>query len=239
MCGGCACRRARKRARSSLIAVAALLLWSGNASADAAPGTTDKPAFGKDIAVGPLRVDLGAQLRLRYEYDDQLTIKSYAPGSRDSFLLERLMLNAAVRYRKDVRVVLQLRDAHAFGSSLRDADFPQSNPIHDPLDVRQAFVEWLHIGDTPLGIKLGRQQISYGDQRVFGPGLWGNTGRYAWDAAMIKVDTRWYDVDMWAGRPLENRPDRWPDSTASGPTAIVGYLQFKRLPLRVDLFHAA
>lgn len=224
--------------RSWALALAAAMFWPGIASAQALQTAGEKPGFGKDLAFGPLRVDLGAQLRLRYEYDDQLTIKGYAPGSRDSFVLERLMLNAAARYRKDVRVVLQLRDAHAFGSSFRDADFPQSNPIHDPLDVRQAFVEWLHIGDTPLGIKLGRQQISYGDQRVFGPGLWGNTGRYAWDAAMIKVDTLWYDVDMWAGRPLENRPDRWLDSTASGPTAMVGYVQLKRLPMRVDVFHA-
>jgi hypothetical protein len=222
-----------------IVAVALTLLWSGVASAQAnADPVGEKPEFGKDLPFGPWRVDLGAQLRLRYEYDDQLTIKGYVPGSRDSFLLERLMLNATARYGKDFRIAVQLRDAHAVGSSFRDADFPQSNPIHDSLDVRQAFVEWLHIEGTPMGIKLGRQQISYGDQRLFGPGLWGNTGRYAWDAAMLKVDTLWYDIDLWAGRPIENRPERWPDTAASGPTAMVGYLQFKRLPMRVDLFHA-
>ncbi len=226
------------RAGPWLLAAAALAFSPGRAAAQEIPASGDKPALGKDLAAGPLRLDLGAQLRLRYEYDDQLTIKGYAPGSTDGFVLERVMLDAALRYRKTARIVLQLRDAHAFGSSFSDADFPQSNPIHDPLDIRQAFVEWTGIGGTPMGLKVGRQQISYGDQRVFGPGLWGNTGRYAWDAAMLEVRTRWYDVDLWAGRPIENRPDRWPNPEASGPTALVGYARLKGLPLRVDLFEA-
>lgn len=221
-----------------VIGCALVILWPSGSSAQQRSGPAEPQGFGKDLRAGPLRIDLGAELRLRYEYDDELTLRGYAPGARDGFLLERTMLNAAARYGTAVRAVLQLRDAHALGSSLSDGDFPQSNPIHDPLDVRQAFAEWLHIAGSPLGLKLGRQQISYGDQRLFGPGLWGNTGRYAWDAAMIKVDTRWYGVDLWAGRPIENRPDRWPDRAAEGPTAAVGYVQVKGLPLRLDLFHA-
>ena len=58
-----------------------------------------------------------------------------------------------------------------------DKDFPASSSIVDTLDIRQFYVEWLRIGGRPLGFKVGRQQISYGDQRVFGPGNWGNTGR--------------------------------------------------------------
>ena len=45
-------------------------------------------------------------------------------------------------------------------------------------------------------------RISYGDQRVFGPGNWGNTGRFAWDAATLKVDTRWFWSDVWVGKYL-------------------------------------
>jgi hypothetical protein len=218
--------------------VTALAVGPTQALAANAPDTEPAAGFGKDLRAGPLRVDLGAQLRLRYEYDDNLTIKSYAPGSTDGFLLERLMLDSEVRYGKSARIFVQLRDAHAFGSAFTDADFPQSNPIHDTLDIRQAFVQWRRIGGTPMGLKLGRQQISYGDQRVFGPGLWGNTGRYAWDAAMLQVETHWYDVDLWAGKPIENRPDRWPNHEVSGPTSLVGYAKIKGLPLRVDLFEA-
>ena len=47
-------------------------------------------------------------------------------------------------------------------------------------------------------MRLARQQISYGDQRVFGPGQWGNTGRWCWDAALVNVKGRRLDADRRA-----------------------------------------
>lgn len=219
--------------RSATVPVVALLVL-----APAAVWAEGDPGVAKDIPLGPLRADLGAELRLRYEHNNQKSLRGYEPGTQDGFLLERVLLNGALRWGKDARLVMQLRDARAFGSDLGDGDFTKSNPIHDPLDVRQAYAEWLHIGGTPLGARVGRQSISYGDQRLFSPGQWGNTGRWAWDAAMMKVDTPWYDVDMWVGRPIENRPDRSPNRAAEGPTALVGHAKLEGLPLRLDLFHA-
>ncbi len=85
---------------------------------------------------------------------------------------------------------------------------------------------------------MGRQQISYGDQRIFGPGLWGNTGRYAWDAAMLRIDTSRVWVDAWVGRPIENRPEIWPNREFKAPTAFVVYGGIKKLPFRLDIFYA-
>lgn len=192
----------------------------------------------KGIRLGPLTLDLGGQVRFRYESDHDFQVKSYAPGTSDSFLLERIMLNADLRYGEQARIHLQFRDAHVMGSRLGQEDFPRSNPFEDTMDIRQAFAEWLRIGGSPFGIKVGRQQISYGDQRVFGPGLWGNTGRYVWDAAMLKIDTESFWSDVWVGRFIKNRPDDWPNSAFAWPLAAVFYSHVKKLPFSLDFFYA-
>jgi len=191
----------------------------------------------KDMKAGPVTFDIGGQVRLRYEYDDAFTIKGYEPGGQDQLLLERVRLDFSARFWDRPRVFLQLQDAHPFLTRLGESDFPQSSPIEDTLDIRQLYVEWLRIGDSPLGFRAGRQQISYGDQRVFGPGNWGNTGRFAWDAVMLKLDTAWLETDLWVGKYLQYKTDVWPDRPIGDFLTFVNYTQIKKLPFRLDLFY--
>ena len=191
----------------------------------------------KNMQVGPLTIDFGGQARMRYEYDDEFTLKGYEPGGHDRLLLERIRLDLSAHFEEGPRFFLQLQDAHAFLTRFKDTDFPVSSPIQDTLDIRQLYAEWQHIGGTAIGFRLGRQQISYGDQRVFGPGNWGNTGRFAWDAAMLKVDTRWFWTDAWVGKYLLYKTDVWPDRHIDHFQTFVAYTHLKELPFRLDLFY--
>ena len=193
------------------------------------------PAHAQDAAAATL--DVGGQVRVRFEDADGFTIKGYEPTGHDRLLLERVRLDLSVRFRNERRLFLQLQDAHAFLTRFTDDDFPQSSPIEDTLDVRQAYGEWLHIGGSPFGFRIGRQQISYGDQRVFGPGSWGNTGRFAWDAAMVKVETGRIASDFWVGKYLLYKSDVWPDRAVDDFFTFVNYTQVRRLPFRLDLFY--
>ena len=181
--------------------------------------------------------DFSGQARLRYERDVGFTLKGYQPGAEDDLLLERVRLDFSARLWNRPRLFLQLQDAHAFLTTLEDSDFPASNPIEDTLDIRQLYGEWERIGGSALGFRIGRQQISYGDQRVFGPGNWGNTGRFAWDAATLKVDTRWFWSDVWVGKYLQYKSDVWPDRSVDDFITVVWYTQIKRLPFRLDAFY--
>jgi len=192
----------------------------------------------KDIPVGPFHLDFGANIRLRAEYQSGFDVRRYEPDTTDRFLLTRLMLDLNLRFDSDRRLFIQLRDAHAPGTRLKREDFSKSNPFEDPLDIRQLYFDWNKIGGGPIGVRIGRQQISYGDQRIFGPGLWGNTGRYAWDAAMLKINTSHIAVDTWIGRPVKNRPEVWPNGEFDAPTAAVVYGSVKKLPFRFDVFYA-
>jgi hypothetical protein len=216
-----------------------MLLSGAHACADPQLGKEppSKSKF-KDVQLGPFHLDLGANLRLRHEYQTGFDVRKYAPGTQDQFLLTRIMLDFNLRFDSNRRVFIQFRDAHALGTRLEREDFSKSNPMEDLWDIRQAYFEWKTVGGSHLDLKLGRQQISYGDQRIFGPGLWGNTGRWAWDAALAHIDTSRAWIDAWVGRPIENRSELWPNREFDAPTALVVYSGIKKLPLRLDVFYA-
>jgi len=213
-----------------LVATLAALILSGDPAAA-------QPTEGVHFNVGSAAVELGGQVRLRFEDDQAFDVRGYRPAIDDRFLLSRVMLNAAVRLSPRHRVFLELRDAHEAGSYLGAEDFPRNNPFSDTLDIRQLLYEGLDLAGTGVSVRLGRQQISYGDQRVFGPGQWGNTGRWAWDAALVNVRRSRIDADVWVGRPVRNRPDRWPNASVPEPVASTVYARMLKLPMRLDLFY--
>ena len=208
---------------------AALILPGGPAAA--------QPAEGVHFSLGAVAVQVGGQVRLRLEDDNAFDVRGYRPATDDRFLLSRVMLDAAVRLSRGHQVFLELRDAHEAGSYLGEQDFPRNNPFSDTLDIRQLFYEGLDLAGTGIAVRLGRQQISYGDQRVFGPGQWGNTGRWAWDAALVNVKRSRVDADVWVGRPVRNRPDRWPNASVPEPVAATVYARMLQLPMRLDVFY--
>ena len=193
----------------------------------------------RNIPIGPFVLDFSGNIRLRYEYQSGFDVRRYTPETSDQFLLERIMFDLNLRLDTSRRFFLQFRDAHALGSHLGRESFSNSNPMEDLWDIRQAYFEWRQMGFQNLSLKLGRQQISYGDQRIFGPGLWGNTGRYAWDAALVRLDTKPLWLEAWAGRPIKNRPEVWPNRAFKAPTAFVLYSGIKGLPCRLDVFYTA
>jgi hypothetical protein len=220
-----------------------LLLFSPlNAIAEESQSKQEQAAVPKkkfqDMPVGPFHLDIGANIRLRAEYQSGFDVRRYEPDATDKFLLTRIMLDLNLRFDSDRRLFAQFRDAHAPGTRLERKDFSKSNPFEDLWDIRQLYFEWNRIGGSLLGVRIGRQQISYGDQRIFGAGLWGNTGRYTWDAAMLKIDTPRFGMDAWVGRPIKNRPELWPNPEFEAPTAFVIYGAVKNLPFRFDVFYA-
>lgn len=177
------------------------------------------------------------EIRFRFEYDDNFTLKGYSPDEIDRLLLERVRLNFLFDFKKGGKVFLQLQDAHPYLTQFGDKDFKVSSPIKDTLDIRQLFYEAQNIGGTNFDIKIGRQQISYGDQRVFGPGSWGNTGRYAWDAVKATYKGKIITSDFWIGKYLLYKNDVFPDHPVNNFLTFVNYNEVKNLPFSLDFFY--
>lgn len=186
--------------------------------------------------IGSASLSVSGTYRIRGELQDEFNVKNFGTGKIEDFLLSRLRLETDVRFIQQARLHVQLQDARVLGSSFSDQDFAHgNNPFHDPLDINQAYLECQPI--KSLKLKIGRQAISFRDRRIFGPGDWGNTGRYAWDAAIIKLTNHWLESNWIAGRFILHDPDRWPNQWADGPTGFASYNSINHLPFLLDVFY--
>ncbi len=222
----------RKIIRSIIFYLVSVLLASGYVQSMANANETNRLSWSID-GVG---LTVSGTYRLRAELQDEFHTKNFGTGKTEDFLLSRLRLETDIRFSQQARVHFQFQDARVFGSSFSDQDFASgNNPIHDPLDINQAYLEFQPF--KPLQLKIGRQAISFRDRRVFGPGDWGNTGRYAWDAAIIKLTNRWLESNWIVGRFILHDPDCWPNKWADGPTAFASYNSFSHQPFLLDVFY--
>lgn len=152
----------------------------------------------RNINLGPGKLDLGGSFRLRYEGFDNYNIKTYGNDKTDTILLSRLRIDSKYQLPHRTQIFVQLQDAHFVFSDLNSDDFGPSCPYENVLDFRQGFLEMKQIASTSVGFCAGRQVIKYGDYRIFGPGDWGNVGRYTWDAGKVLIDTSQVQIDFFA-----------------------------------------
>lgn len=125
------------------------------------------------------------EVRVRTEMD-----RRTADTAADHATLLRTRLGVRVPVSPRVLLFAQLQDARAFGeeeNTLTDASA-------DRLDLHQG---WIQLADTVAGLaaelRVGRQEMAFGDERLVGAVGWSNTGR-AFDAARLRVGA----LKLWA-----------------------------------------
>jgi hypothetical protein len=147
----------------------------------------------------PTWLSVSGEVRTRLESRSGL---GYRSDVSDSYGLVRTRINVDLRPVRLVRVSLQGQDARAPGMT-----GTASGVFRDPFDVRQAFVRVAAPEAAPIAIIVGRQLLSFADQRLIGALDWTNTSR-AFDAAKMELRTRWADLDLWAASVVKNDPER-------------------------------
>ena len=219
--------------------LAAVLFLALTATQAACAGTgtprEKRPATRIAIHGDTATLSVSGTYRLRGELQRQYNLKSYATGADEDFLLCRLRLGFDLRIRDRLGAFLQLQDCRISGSPFDDKDFKISNPYHDDMDIRQGYLDLALFKEIEL--RFGRQQITFGDHRIFGAGNWGNTGHYVWDAARLIIHNPLLESHFFVGRYIIRDPDRWPNRHMPGPTAYACYTSIKGLPLNLDLFY--
>jgi hypothetical protein len=75
-----------------------------------------------------------------------------------------------------------------------------------PIDLHQAFVTIGNHKEFPLSLKLGRQELVYGDQRLLGHLRWNNNAR-TFDALKVRWQNRYFGVDVFTGGLVYNDHD--------------------------------
>lgn len=185
---------------------------------------------------GKSRLTLSGNYRLRFELQNQYNAKKYATGTTETFLLSRLRLNLEYQYSRWLRLFLEFQDARIAGSTLKDEDYAgKNNPFHDPFDINKLYVSVKPFDS--LEIITGRQAFNLANRRLFGPGNWGNTGRYIWDAVSVKYSHRLFTTQVLYGYNIMHQPDVFPNVNKEGPHAFAIFNTIRKLPVNLDIFY--
>lgn len=153
----------------------------------------------KNIRLGPdVSLSLGGDVRFRFEHWSNF---AFAAPNDDSFLLGRVLLHADLRAGERFRAFIQGKSA--FLVDERDLPGGPRTLDVDTIDLQQGFTDLvLPLGGAPrrsLTVRLGRQELSYGRQRLVSPLPWSNTMR-SWDAARIILTLDTWRVDAFYSR---------------------------------------
>jgi hypothetical protein len=133
-------------------------------------------------------VTFSGQLRERSELDSRnMAFGSYT----DAYHLLRARLRADATVNDYVHVVAEIQDARRFGDSQTTLASGSS-----AFDLRQGYVEISKLGCEHLSMRLGRQVLSYGNERVLGAIDWNNFGQ-VFDAGLLRIHSGDVTVDLF------------------------------------------
>ncbi len=130
------------------------------------------------------------EYRVRFDGQEGAGFK---PANDDNYLLSRLRVNLLLRPASWLKLFGQTQDTRVFWKNQK----PYGPPYQNTFDLRLAYVE---IGDSDkkaVGLRVGRQEINLGDQRLVGSTNWSNNAR-SFDAVRLTLRSGGYRVDAFA-----------------------------------------
>lgn len=168
--------------RSIILSAMALLAACGiGLAGDPAPSKNPKAVV--QPQPGPDLVTFDFQERLRFEvrennfdFNDSLSTVN-----DDSWLLQRARLGIKLQPTEYLTFYVQGQSSFEIGSERPNEPGILGAEGDDPADLRQAYIA---IGPKEFNVTIGRQILSYGDERLVGSFDWNNIGR-TFDAVKI------------------------------------------------------
>lgn len=80
-----------------------------------------------------------------------------------------------------------------------EVDRRGEGPESDQINLHQAYLTVGDLKEFPLSVKVGRQYLSYGEERLVGAYDWNNITR-VFDAAKVTLQTEWVSADFFTSR---------------------------------------
>ena len=164
--------------------------------------------------------DLGGSLRVRYEVrENNLAAPAnndFAPRSLrvpaasatvvpvandNAFVADKLLVRVGYTemwwsVRVEGRSSSVTGDRRGSAPNVATGSSPESD---GPIDLHQGYVVLGDLHQFPLTLKAGRQELSYGDERLIGAFAWNNIGR-VFDGAKLRWQNAAFGVDAFATR---------------------------------------
>jgi hypothetical protein len=168
--------------------------------------------------------DVGGSVRLRYEVrDNGLGLpanndwRQTGVDNDNSYFSDKILFHGGYTA-KWWSVFVQGRSSSTTGddrNSIGTIGPPGgSGPESDgPVDLHQAYIAVGNHKEFPVSAKIGRQELTYGDERLVGAFPWNNIGR-VFDAAKLRWQTAWFAAEAFTGKivlPDDNEFNMWND----------------------------
>jgi hypothetical protein len=166
---------------SFFLAVVALLM-----------GIITSPAFAIST------VDVSGEIRVRPEMKANSDF-SDANDDEARFIGNRVRLNVKATISETVRAKVTVQDTRRWG----EANQVSTGTEVQALDIYQAYFEVDKIADAPVGVKVGRQTLVYGDQRLLGHLGWTDNAR-THDAAKGIITLGPAKIDLFVAKEAES-----------------------------------
>ncbi|HXG48086.1 MAG TPA: alginate export family protein [Methylomirabilota bacterium] len=158
--------------------------------------------------------DLSGSARLRFELKENglglpanNDFRANGADNDNSYFSDKILLRAGYNA-KWWSFLVEGRSSSTSGD-----DRTPAFETDDPADIHQAFFTVGNHKEFPLSAKIGRQEISYGDERLVGAFGWHNIGR-VFDAAKLRWQHEWFAAELFTGKivlPDDNALNGWND----------------------------
>ena len=115
----------------------------------------------------------------------------------DNWFLNRFRVGLLIKPTSWLRIYAQGQDAQEINSDRPDIPGNLGAEGDDHFDLRQAYVEFGDPEAFPLTVKIGRQVLAYGDERLIGESDWTNFSR-TFDAVKLRWAEKKWSLDAFA-----------------------------------------
>src|SRR5438309_354946 len=176
------------------------------------------PAFAK---VDTDALTIGGEARFRYEGRNNTNFNSNL--GNESAGSHRVRVNVGYDITPDVSFFAQIQDAHNWGGELSGTSgiaTVSSNGVFGGtgLDLHQGYVLVKNAGVQGLSLKIGRQEIFFGDHRLFGNFNWSQVGN-SFNAVRLTHSMPIADVDLFWARIADTEASQAGQNGVVFPTA--------------------
>lgn len=136
------------------------------------------------------RIEVGVEMRWRMEFRDNA---DFQPANDfDYYTGQRIRAHLRARLHPHLSFYVQGQDVWLFGAE-------SDKVIHSlGTNLYQLYLDWKPGGSEPWELRLGRQELIYGEERLVGAFGWDNVGR-SFDAARVRQRAgQWSNDFFWA-----------------------------------------
>lgn len=180
--------------------------------------------------------------------DESVDANSNVRGSsNDTIYVQQIIAGMTYIPNEDWEFKAYMYDARSWASSLDANDFKKNSGTDDEyrmsfyddhLELFETYIRRNNFFHKNLTFTLGRQQLGYGDRRLFGPGKWGNTMGWLWDAAHLSYKDGKDFIDLWYGQTRVKEPNDFSIANKHRFQGVGLYSHYELSSMKIEPFAA-